>query len=65
MSAVRVWCRTCDGVNEFPRNWVAEGDVCQFCGSANCWRTENEPRVPYELNWSDKRFLKSLRIAPE
>lgn len=65
MTAVQVFCRKCDGVNEFPHNWINEGDACKFCGSVNLWRTLNEPKVAYELNANDKRLLRSLRIATE
>jgi hypothetical protein len=60
-----IFCRKCDGANEFDRNWIEETDACKFCGSAGLWRTINEPKHTYDLSLNDQRFLRSLRIAPE
>ena len=60
-----LFCRNCDGANEFPHNWVNDADACKFCGSTRLWRTSNEPKCPYELTENDKRMLRGLRIVPE
>ena len=62
---MELFCRVCDGRNEFPHNWVSEGDVCQFCGQANQWRTLNEPKKAWVLNHNDRRLLKAMLIAAE
>ena len=62
---MQVFCRRCDGANTFDRNWIEETDACQYCGSLGLWRTINEPKVAWELNANDLRFLKTHRIAPE
>jgi hypothetical protein len=58
-----LFCRACDGANDFPRNWVTAEDTCKYCGSKEQWRTLNEPKKPYELSEMDKRLLRSLRIG--
>lgn len=60
-----VWCRECDGANEFPRNWIEEKDTCRYCKTAGRWRTENQPKAEYLLSHNDRRFLRSLRIKAE
>ena len=36
--------------------------TCPHCNSPAIWRSSLEPRVPYELTFNDKQFLKTLRI---
>lgn len=63
MTAVTLWCRHCDGENEFP--WYDESLKCKHCGTVNYFRTLNDPKVEYDISVNDRRFLRSLRIAPE
>ena len=62
---MQLWCRKCDGFNEFPRNWLDDGDACKHCGAIGFWRTATEPMVEWDLNENDRRMLRSLRIAQE
>lgn len=58
-------CRKCDSYNTFDRNWIDDTDACATCGATGFWRRPEEPKVPWELEVNDRKFLKSLRIAPE
>ena len=60
---MRLFCRSCDQPNEFPRHWVEATDCCSHCGAKEQWRTINEPKVPYALTHNDRRFLGWLRIV--
>jgi hypothetical protein len=57
-----IFCRECDGKNDFNRNWIADDDACTFCGTRGKWRTVNEPKKAYALSENDRRFLRSIRI---
>ena len=63
MTAVLLFCRKCDGQNEFPHNWVSDHDACKWCGTTRMWRTGNEPKIAWELNENDRRMLKAFRIT--
>ena len=65
MMAVVLFCRSCETANTFSRNWLEDDDACVACGAKGLWRTESEPKVVYDLSVNDRRFLRSLRIAPE
>ena len=58
-------CRSCEGHNDFPRNWIEDTDKCKFCGAVGLWRRPDEPTVLYELSRNDKVMLRSMRIDPE
>lgn len=60
-----IYCRSCDGPNTFPRNWINDSDKCKFCGTSGQWRTLNEPKHAYELNHNDRRLLAVFRIAAD
>jgi hypothetical protein len=66
-----LFCQQCDGLNMFtfangtPRRYATEDDICKYCKTKNSWRRGNEPKKPYELDFNDRRMLKSMRIAPE
>jgi hypothetical protein len=60
-----LFCRTCDGQNDFPNNWVNDDDACKHCGAKRHWRTLNEPKEPWALNENDKRMLRAFRIVQE
>lgn len=57
-----LWCRACETMNTFDRNWIADDDACSDCKTKGQWRTLNEPKVPYTLTEKDKRFLTALRV---
>ena len=63
MAAMILFCRKCDGANEFSNNWIDDHDACKFCGATKLWRTMNEPKVSWELNENDRRMLKAFRIV--
>jgi hypothetical protein len=69
----RIYCRFCANPEEiiagvFPAK-------CSKCDEVGFWATEpgkgiepkhkKAPRVPFNLNLNDKKFLRSLRIAQE
>lgn len=60
MMAQVLFCRKCG-------NWYAVQlkvpDICPNCEQSAEWSTE-EPK-PYRLSENDRRFLKSIRVAPE
>ena len=61
-------CRGCGTRNSFNRLYTVDEDACKVCKMTNFWRREDEPDVPakeWELGVNDRKFLKSLRIAPE
>lgn len=65
---VELYCRKCGTKNHFPRNWLEDADACKDCKATDQWSTVppgSEPEVDYELSANDRRFLRSLRIAPE
>lgn len=66
MSSVVFYCGKCDGANDFGRRYLYElADACKYCGSKGQWRTQNEPKKPYDLSDNDRRMLRSARIDPE
>lgn len=60
--AVTVYCVNC-GRGEVI-TVIGELPDCRVCGPTK-WKTATDPRVDYEVNHNDKRFLKSIRIDPE
>lgn len=60
---VQLTCRKCETVNIFEHNWIDH--PCEACGAEGFWRRVDEPKVDYDLSANDRRFLRSLRIAPE
>lgn len=47
-----------------PRNWVTDADECGTCHTRGQWRTENDPRVAWDLNRNDRLMLRGMRIDP-
>jgi hypothetical protein len=37
--------------------------TCPSCGGPSNWTTRSTPRVPYDLNHNDRRFLRSIRVV--
>lgn len=60
--AVTLYCQTC-GRGETVSGPGILPD-CRICGPTT-WRTATEPRVDYVVTHNDRRFLKSIRVAPD
>ena len=47
------------------RRWITADDVCDTCGAHGPWRTENDPKVAWDLNHNDRSLLKAIKIDPD
>ena len=68
---MRLYCMSCQQPTEFlhpsgmGRNWITAEDECETCGAHGPWRTENDPKVAWELNRNDRLMLKGIKINPD
>ena len=68
---MRLYCMNCQQPTEFThasglgRNWITDEDECETCHTRGKWRTENDPKVAWDLNHNDRSLLKAIKIDPD
>lgn len=63
MVARKWYCKNCGHAQ------VVEGtdppSLCTGCGASCVWQTDDDPKTPYVLSRSDRKFLRLQRITQD